>query len=174
MMKVGSINIGDIRIDPTKDIASMIAGAIALIAGVVAASVLPTVLAVLTVLISTISSGLATVIYVILASLPGVGWTILTALAGIAVVKAAISGLDGAKRELANKLQGVNLPQWVRDRMSEEKLNKQLADSDMRQKIRESILEKDTRDHLVTSITKGLRQQVAVRAEDIKYVIESK
>lgn len=174
VMKISTLKIGDIRIDPTADIANMLSGTISIIAGVVAAIILPTVLGIIIGLISWISAGLAWVLLEILLMIPGVGWAILLGIAGIAVVKAAASGLDGAKKLLAAKLQGVDLPEWVRNRMTDEKLDQQLAKANLRNDIRSSILEENAKQQMIESVTKGLQKQVKKRAEDIKYVIESR
>lgn len=172
VMKLSSVKIGNIRIDPTNDLANMLAGTISVIAGVVAAIILPTVLGVIIGLISYISIGLTFFLLEILLAIPGIGWAILMGIAGIAVIKAAASGLDGAKKQLSDKLQSVDLPEWIRNRMTDEKLEQQLAKAHMQQDISKSILEE--KDQLVESVTKGLQKQIKKRAEDIKYVIESK
>ena len=173
VMKVSSLNIGSIRIDPTADIADMLAGTISVIAGVVAAIILPSVLGIIIGLISWISAGLAVFLLEILLALPGIGWAILLGVAGIAVVKAANSGLEGAKKQLSDKLQRVDLPDWVRKRMTDEKLEQQLEKANLRKDIRASFLEENAKNQMVDSVTKGLQKQVKKRAEDIKYVIES-
>ena len=173
VMKISSINVGGIHIDPTRDIASMIATTISVIAGVVAAVILPTVLGVIVGLISYISVGLAIFLLDILLAIPGVGWAILLGVAGIAVIKAAASGLSSAKEVLSDKIQTINLPQWVRNRMTDEKMQQQLAKANIEASICKSILEDDSRKQITESVTASLNKQVKKRAEDIKYVIES-
>lgn len=174
VMKMGSIKIGSIRIDPTADISKMVTGTIAVIAGVIAAVILPTVLAVIITLISYISVGLALILCEILLALPGAGWAILLGIAGIAVIRAAVSGLDSAKQQLSEGLQKINLPQWARNRMSDRSLERQLAKANIQASIRDSIMEEDSKKQIIESVTKGLQKQVRARAEDIKYVIENK
>lgn len=174
VMKVASIKLGNLRIDPTEDIANVISGAIALIAGIVAAIILPTVIGIVVGLISYISLGLALFLLDILLLIPGVGWAILLGVAGIAVIKAAASGLSDAKQQLANLLQGIDLPEWIRNRMTDEKLDQQLAKAGLRGEIRSSILSDDAKQSMIESVSKGLQKQIKARAEDIKYVIESK
>lgn len=174
VMKISSLKIGNIRIDPTSDIADMLAGTISIIAGVVAAIILPTVLGIVIGLISWISVGLAMFLLEILLMIPGIGHTILLGIASIAVIKAAAKGLDTAKKLLADKLQDVNLPEWVRKRMTDEKLDQQLAKADLQKDIRASILEENAKQQMVESVARSLQKQVKRRAEDIKYLIESK
>ena len=88
-------------------------------------------------------------------------------------MKAANSGLEGAKKQLSDKLQRVDLPDWVRKRMTDEKLEQQLEKANLRKDIRASFLEENAKNQMVDSVTKGLQKQVKKRAEDIKYVIES-
>ena len=174
VMKLSSLKVGRIRIDPTEDIADMLTGTISLIAGVVAAIILPTVLGVVVGLISWISVTLAIVLLEILLAIPGPGYILLAGIVGMAAVKAAASGLAEAKRMISDKLQTVDLPQWVRNRMTDEKLDKQLDKKDLRGDIRRSILEEKAQEQIVESVAKGVRKQVKRRAEDIKYVIGTK
>ncbi len=173
-LKLGSVKIGAISMDPTKDLASILTGTISLIAGIVAAIILPTVIGVVIGLVSYLSVGLAIFLLEILLLIPGVGWAILLGAAGIAVVKAAASGMAGAKKMLADYLQKIKLPQWVRDRMTDEKLMEEIRKADLPKQIKESILDNKTKEQIVASVTESVRVQVMKRAEDIKYVIESK
>lgn len=174
VMKTTSIQIGNITINPTDGMANILAGTISLIAGIVAAIILPAVLGIIITLISWISVGLAALLLEILLAIPGIGWTFLLAFAGAAVIKAASSGLESAKKQLTDRLQDVNLPKWVRDRMTDEKLAQQLTQANLKQNIKASFLEEDAKEKLVASITEGLEELVSKRAEEIKYVIESK
>ncbi len=173
-MKVASIDVGGLNFNPMADIMDGIVGALAVIAGVIAAIILPTVLGIVVGLISWISVGLAVFLLDILLMLPGVGWAILLGLVGIAVIKAAAQGMEGAKRDITRRLQEANLPQWVRDRMTDATIDKKLAEAGMKEKIKAAILEEKSKKQIVAAVTENLSRQIAKRAEDIKYVIESK
>ncbi len=174
VMKVSSISIGDMPISPVDDIMSAVVAVLAVIAGVITAVVLPTVLGIVIGLIAFISIDVAAFILGILLAIPGPGWAILLTVVGIAVIKAAIKGLGGAKRELTAKLQGMDLPQWVRDRMTDEKIDQKLKEAKLKEKIKASILEPKSEEEITKSVSENLARQIAKRAEDIKYVIESK
>lgn len=106
--------------------------------------------------------------------MPGFGWAILVGLAGLAVVKLAASGMQGAKKQLADKLQTADLPQWVRDLVKDTKIDEQITKAQLSKKIKESIVEEKSKTQIVESVKQGLQQQIDRCAEDIKYVIESK
>lgn len=174
VMKASSVDVSGIEFDPTADIINAIQVIISVIAGIITAIILPFVLGIVIGIISWVSVGLATSILSILLAIPGVGWAILLGIAGIAVIKAASSGLEGPKRELTNKIQKMNLPQWVRNRMSDEKINSKLREANIKEQIRNSILKEESRKEIAKSVTESLSCQIEKRVEDLKYVIESK
>jgi len=156
------------------DFADTIIAIVSVIAGIITAIILPTVLGIIIGLISWISVGVASFLLTILLALPGAGWLILLAVAGIAVVKAAASGMAAAKEELVEKMQGMNLPQWIRNRMTDEKIDVEIKKAGMKDKIQQSILEEKSKKDIIHSVSANLRSQIERRAEDIKYVIESR
>lgn len=156
------------------DFADAIIAIVAVIAGIITAIVLPTVLGIVIGLISLISVGIASFLLGILLALPGVGWAILLGVAGIAVVKAAASGMKDAKEMLLEKMQGMNLPQWIRNNMTDKKIDAEIKKAGLKEKIRQSILEEKSKKEIINSVSSNLRSQIEKRAEDIKYVIESR
>ena len=90
------------------------------------------------------------------------------------VVAAAAKGGDAAKKMLTEKVQTINLPEWVRKRMTDEKINKALGQANIKEQIKNGILEEESQENIVEAVTENLRVQIEKRAEDIKYVIESK
>lgn len=179
-MAIGNLNvfqvpdIGSINVDvDVLDFADTLIAIVSVIAGIVTAIVLPTVLGIVIGLISWISAGLALLILDILLAIPGPGWAVLLGIAGLAVIKAAASGLSGAKEELLQKMQGMNLPQWVRNRVKDEKINAKIKEAGIKEKIKQSILEENSKKNIVKSVSESLRGQVEKRAESIKYEIES-
>lgn len=177
---VGNLNIfqvpdiGNINVDvDVLDFADAIITIVSVIAGIITAVVLPTVLAIVISLISWISVGLAILLLEILAAIPGAGLAVLIAIAGVAVAKAAISGLKAAKDEVLEKMQGANLPQWVRNRVKDEKIDAKIKEAGIKEKIKQSILEEDSKRDIIKAVSESLRGQVEKRAESIKYEIES-
>ena len=156
------------------DFADTIITIVAIIAGIITAIVLPTVLGIIIGLISWISVGIASFLLTVLLALPGPGWVILLGVAGIAVVKAAASGMADAKAMLLEKMQDINLPQWIRNRMTDEKIDAEIKKAGLKEKIRQSVLEEKTKKEIIDSVSSNLRGQIEKRAEDIKYVIESR
>lgn len=155
------------------DFADTIIAIVSIVAGIITAIVLPTILGIVIGLISWISVGIAGFLLSILLALPGVGWAVLLAVAGIAVIRAAAKGLGTAKEELIRRMQTINLPQWIRNRMTDEKIVEEITKADMKSKINKSILEDKSKKAIVESVARSLSGQIEKRAEDIKYVIES-
>ena len=174
VMKVSTIKVGGIKINPTDDIMNVLSATISIIAGLVMAAIMPTILAVVIVLISYVSTTIALLLLEALLLMPGIGWAILVGLAGLAAVKLAASGMNEAKKQLADKLQTANLPQWVRDLVKDKKIDQQIEKAKLGKKIRESIVEENSKAQIVSSVKQGLQQQINRCAEEIKYVIESK
>lgn len=173
VMKAPEVSVGSINVD-VLDFMDAVITLVSIIAGIIAAIILPTVLGVVIGIIAWISVGIASFLLGILLAIPGAGWAILLGLAGIAVVNAASKGLKGAKEDLTKKLQTADLPQWIRDRMTNKKIDEELSKADMEAKIRAAILEEESKNEIISSVSTSLRAQVEKRAEDIKYVIESK
>ena len=174
VMKVSTVTIDGVTFDPTKDIANAIAAILSVVAGVITTIVLPYVLGIIVVIISLFSESLAIWLLGILLAIPGYGWAILLGVAGIAVVTAAAKGGKEAKASLAKKIQKINLPQWVRNRMTDEKTKAELDKANIKAEIKESLLKPETKKKITSSISDALSTQIRRRTDDIKYVIESK
>lgn len=58
--------------------------------------------------------------------------------------------------------------------MTDATIDKKLAEAGMKEKIKAAILEEKSKKQIVAAVTENLSRQIAKRAEDIKYVIESK
>ncbi len=144
------------------------------IVGVITAIMLPTLIAILINVIAGISVTIAALLVEILLAIPGPGWTILLIVGGIALIKAAISGAAAAKKQLMDYLAGCDLPLWVRKKMTDDKMQKEIANSDMLAKIRGGLLENSMRKKISDDITASLRGQVESRAQEIQYAIESR
>ena len=175
LLKVNGVKLGGkLIVAPGKEIIEAISTALSLIAGVITAVILPTVLGIVIGIIGVISFDIALALLSLLMLIPGWGWTLLIAIAGIAVFKALRSGMDGAKEQVLEKMQGWNLPQMARNLMSDDRIKKELDKSDLQSKIRASILKGDCTEQIVSSISDKLSLLILKRAEDIKYVLESK
>jgi len=173
VMKVSSVRVDGISIDPTEDLLNILSYTVTLIAGLVMGAITPTVLAVVLTLISSVSMSIAIFLLEALLLIPG-GIPILAGLAGLAAVRLVGSGMDSTKKLLTEKLQTAKLPEWVRNLLTDAKINEQLAKSDLKKSIRTSILEDDSKKRIAASVKQSLSAQIDRCAEDIKYVIESK
>lgn len=174
VMKVSTVTIDGVTFDPTKDIADAVSTILSIVAGIITAIVLPYVLGFIVGIIYLFSEGLAMWLLGVLLAIPGYGWAILLGVAGIAVVTAASKGGKEAKASLAKKIQKINLPQWVRNRMTDEKIKAELDKANIKAKVKESLLKPEAKKKITSSISDTLSTQIKKRADDIKYVIESK
>ena len=73
-----------------------------------------------------IIGGLCAVIFSILALIPGAGWAILLAIAGASLVYVTLHGIDAIKSKCISGMKGWDLPQWVRNRISDSKIRNNL------------------------------------------------
>lgn len=174
VMKVPSINIGGLKVDPTRDMINALGGLVVLIGGVIAYTILPTVLGVILGIIMLISFNVGLTLFALLAALPGAGWFLLAAIAGVGMATLVKKGVDGFKDTITEKIQSWDLPDFARKLMSDKKIDKEIEKAGLRWKIRQSILEEDSKQRITTSVLESLEGQIEKRAEDIKYVIESR
>lgn len=173
VMQAPDIHLTGISMGPMDDVLKMITTVLSVIAGVVAAIILPTVLGVIVSILSVISLNLAIALLSLLLNIPGPGWAVIIGIAGVVVFKMVSAGLDGPKEAVAKLLQSANLPRWARSILSDEKVDEELEKADLAGKIKRAILEEKSRDNIAAAVTENLHGQVIKRADEIKYVIES-
>lgn len=173
IMKAPKVEFGGVKVD-VLDFMNVIIGLVAVIAGIITYIILPFVLGVVIGLIALISTTIASILLTILLAIPGVGLTLLIAIGGVVVFNAVRKNLGKAKEEMLEKIKDFDLPQWVRDRMTDDKIDKEMAKNDLVAKVRAEILKDESKAEITRAVTDSLRGQVEKRAEDIKYVIESK
>ena len=145
-----------------------------MIVGVITAIMLPTIIGVLIGIIASISTTIAAILVNILLAIPLWGWSILLVAGGIALIKAAISGAEAAKKQLMDYLSGCDLPQWVRNRMTDEKMREELTRSDIAAMIKRSLNEDANKRKMAADMSVSLRGQVESKAREIQYAIESR
>ncbi|MBR5110041.1 MAG: hypothetical protein IK099_07585 [Clostridia bacterium] len=175
MLKVTDINLGGkLIVSPGEEIIQAISTVLSLVAGIISAVILPTVLGVVIGLIAIISVDIAALLLALLLMIPGWGWAILIGLAGYAVFKAVRDGMGGAKAQLLEKLQNANLPLKARGLIGDQKIKEKLRETGMQKKVKDSILDARNIDQIVSSVSDKLSVLILKRAEDIKYVLESK
>lgn len=176
VMKTPDIHLGGLNFGPLDGIMDAIAVVIGVIAGIITYAILPVIIGVIIGIIMLISFDFAMLLLGLLAAIPGVGLPLLIAIASVAVAKAVISGKDDAKRKVARKVQGYDLPQFARDLLSDEKVDEQMKKpgkdgKTTTQKIKEAILEDKSRVAIVNGVKKSINEQVAKRADRIMYVL---
>lgn len=176
VMKAPDIRLGGLDFGPLDGILEAISNVISVIAGVVAAAILPTVLGVIIGIIMLISFDFAMLLLGLLLMIPGWGWALLTAIAGLAVFALIKDGLEGPKNMVAEKIQGWDLPAQARDLLTDAKVAEQMRKPSKdgktaTQKIKEAILEEKSRTAIIESVKKSINEQVAKRADRIMYVL---
>lgn len=173
IMTMPQFTVGAIPLNPLQFM-NTISTVIALIAGVISAASITTIMAVIIVVISLISESLAAALFWALVGMGPVGWAILAGVVGIAVAALVSGGFDSFKDMFQDKVMDWNLPELARKTMTDEKINKSLADADLPKQIEDAFKNQKLKDELVSKVSANLKGQVAKRAEDIKYAIESK
>lgn len=159
--------------------ANMLAGLLAVVAGIITFFVLPTVLtfvlAIIIVVISYISVTIASIIFTVLAAIPGAGWAILAAIGGVAVIALISQGWDNIKGWLSDKIAAYNLPQWVRNRIKSEKLTASVDEQKgkIREEIRKGVMSDKARNQIIEQLKKELGRRVEEKAKEICYIIEN-
>ncbi len=157
---------------PGLDVLFTIAG---LVIGVITAIMLPTIIVVVIQIVAAISTLLASLLVHALLLIPGAGWSILLVVGGIALIYAAIKGAQGAKEMLMEYLSDCDLPLWVRDMMTDEKMHSELKKSNMPEKIRKGLTSDNAaRKKISEDISISLRGQVEKKTQEIQYAIESR
>lgn len=172
-MTMPQFSVGAIPLDPLQFM-NTISTVIALIAGVISAASITTIMAVITFVLSLISESLAASLFFALVGMGPVGWAILAGVVGIAVAALVSGGFDRFKGMFQDKVMEWNLPELARKTMTDEKINKSLADANLPKQIEDAFKNQKLKDELVSKVSANLKGQVAKRAEDIKYAIESK
>lgn len=174
VMKVPQISVGGMKVNPTDDMMNVLGGLVSLIGGVIAYAILPSVLALITVLLSLISVNLAVGLFGLLMAIPGPGWALLAVIAGVGVATLVKNGVESVKTVVTQRIQGWDLPSFARKLMSDKKIDEEIRKASLRGKIKASILEEESKRQVTASVLENLRGQIEKRAEDIKYVIESR
>lgn len=171
VFKIPSVKIEGLP-NPTEGMLDTIMTVVSLIAGVITYIVLPTVIGVIIGLIALISGDIALLLLGLLLAIPEAGLVLLIAIAGVAVVIAIRNGMEEAKKEILNKIQQYDLPGWSRKLVSDEKVVEKLNNSNIRLKIKEAIMSKESKDQIISSVTQSIREQIEQRMEVIKYLIK--
>lgn len=173
VLKISTVNVNGLKINPTENMMDAMSAVVAVIIGVVSMCVLPTVIYFIVGLLLLLSETLGWIVAGVISLIPG-GVPVLAAVAGGALVAAFLKGQKGTKKQMSEKIQKYNLPLWVRKAMTDQKLDEELDKANLSEQISASIMEDACRQQLVAAVSNSLSKQIAIRAEDIKYIIESK
>lgn len=174
VMKAPSVKIGKVKINPSEDVINIVGGIISMIAGIVTGILTPVILGVVIGLLSYLSVNLAAALMMLLLATPVAGLVILAAIAGVSVAVLTANGVNAFKEAITENIQTYDLPKMARNLLNDQKIEKSIQDMNIQAKIKNSMLEEQTRQKICKSVMEGLKDQIRARAEDIKYVIESR
>jgi uncharacterized protein YeeX (DUF496 family) len=174
-MQFGTAIMGDV-VSPADMLAGIVAVVSAIVTFVVVPNVIGVVLGIVVAIAGVISAQLAAAIVAILGAIPGPGWVILGALAAVGVGKIVIRGWEGIRDDAAKALKSYNLPQWVRNRVSTEKIREALNESrsDVTSKIVSELKSEKSSAEIAGAVSSALRPQVSTKLKEIRYIIESR
>ena len=173
VLKVSTINVDGVKINPADQIINTMSTLVTILVGIISVYVIDIVLAAILMILYVFATNIAIVIAEAIALIPG-GAPVLILIVGAAVVAAFVKGQKRAKDIMAEKIQKYNLPIWTRSVMNDRKIDRELAKINLKDKIEASLLEEEPKKQIVDAVTKSLSKQIKKRAEDIKYIIESK
>ena len=160
------------NIDPTS-ITDMVVNVVGVIVGIVAVVALPYILAAIILTIATFSTTLAVWLLFAIQAIPGVGQAILVGIVGWTIFELVRKGMAGAKEKAVEILQSANLPNVVRNLLSDAKMDAKIREMNLAKTVEDAFLKPESKEPIKKALSQALSIQVAKRAEDIKYIIES-
>lgn len=173
IMTTPKISITNIPIDPLEFI-DVISGIVAIVAGVISAYSVATIMGVVVILISIISESLATTIFSALVAMGPVGWTILAAVIGVTALTLTCDGFEKFKSLFQDKVNGYNLPNIARKLMKDEQINSSIMNANLPKQIENAFQDDELKTDIVQKVSINLKGKIQKRAEDIKYAIANK
>lgn len=173
IMTAPEISVDKVHIDPLAFMDS-IGAIIALIGGIVTAASATTILAVIIVVVSYISQTVAALIFAALIAMGPVGIGIIALILGISVTVLIARGVSGFKALFQEKVMDWDLPEIARNTVSDNKIDKSLADAKLPQQIEDAFKKEKLKKDIAKKVSVNLKGQIEKRAEDIKYAIESR
>lgn len=176
VMKVPDVQLDGLNFGPLNGIMDTISQVISIIAGVVAAAILPAVLLVIINIISVLSFNFALLILGLLSMIPGWGQALIITIAGYMAYQLMTDTLESVKQKIAERIQKWDLPDPARNLLTSEKVDEQMQKPDNGgktaiEKIKEAILEDNSRTAIVEAVKKSINDQVAKRIDRIMYVL---
>lgn len=173
IMTMPQITIGSIPLDPLSFM-DTISVVVALIAGVISAVSITTIMAVITFVLSLISESLALSLFLALVGMGPVGWGILAVVVGLVVTVLVSGGFDAVKGLFLDKVMDWDLPGIARETMTDDKIDKSFTDANLPKQIEDAFKKQELKNEIVNKVSLNLKDQVAKRAQDIKYAIQNK
>jgi molecular chaperone DnaK (HSP70) len=180
--KINDLNIVDINIDGIAinggqivdlNAVDVIGTVVSILAGIIAAIILPFVLGLIVGIISWISVTIASLLFTILMAIPGPGYIILAAIAGIGAWALIAGKFEESKDLIRSKIVAWDLPNWVREKVTDEKIKTSLKRDEIIAKIKTALGQENSRKKIVDQLMVTLNSQINIKADEIKYTIES-
>ena len=98
---------------------------------------------------------------------------LLCILAGVGAIALAASGWESMKETISTSMMSYDLPQWVRDRVGEDKIKSSLNDSksNITSKIESEL---KSANEIAKQVSEALSPQIEKKIQEIRYIIESR
>ena len=162
------------------DPGDIVAGIVGVVSGVVTFIVTPSIIAiVLSVLLpalASISTTIAGLVIGALGLIPGWGWVLLAAIAGVGVYQLVMNGWESMKDDISRKMMSYNLPIRARKLVSEGKLKSTLNESrsEVKEGIEVELSKQKTRKQISSEIAEAFKPPLEKKLREIRYIIESR
>lgn len=159
---------------PLDDFLEILNAVLDMIIGIISLCIMPTIIYIVVGVLALVSVDLAYLVALLISAIPG-GFPVVVGILGVTLAAALINGADNIKDVVSRKIKDVKIqPVVLRKVMTDAKLDKELQKANMNQKIINAIQEEKVKKQVSESVADGLEKLIRKRAEEIKYMIESK
>ena len=172
VMKTPAINIdGGAVVGGVYD---LVGAVVAVVAGLIAASLSTSALIVVLQIVALFLPGLAMIIAEIIAVIPG-GLVILAGVAGVGVFALITRGWDAFRSEIIDHISGAEIPVIMRKAVSENRIRSSVISKkdDIKKTIRDSISSKENADKIAFQIKESIKRQISLKINEIRYALEN-
>jgi len=152
----------------------LVGAVVAVVAGLIAASLSTSALIVVLEIVAVFLPGLALAIAEIVAAIPG-GLVILAGIAGVGVFTLITRGWEAFRSEIINSISGAEIPVLMRKAVSENRIRSSVLSKkdDIKETIKDSISSKENADKIASQIKESIAKQISLKINDIRYALES-
>lgn len=152
----------------------LVGAIVAVVAGLIAASLSTSALIVVLEIVAVFLPGLALAIAEIIAVIPG-GLVILAGIAGVGVFTLITSSWEAFRSEIINSISGAEIPVIMRKAVSENRIRSSVLSKkdDIKKTIKDSISSRENADKIASQIKESIAKQISLKINDIRYALEN-